>query len=514
MKAIILGTDFLKDSDGGLKIIETNSNVDVHNEIVPQLDWVAFKQFLVDNSISTLHFIYTATNLIANQQMLNDYDTSVPNVSIADKMEEIMGELSGSFTAYPLPKNSVTVPQIDDDANTLIIRTAYDITAVVDEEYTKDKVNFHRLISPKPYSPNIYYSSSVDTELNIDKLTELHTTIGDTPNYIVKTRLPHTDYNTYPKLYKIDSLEQLENLKESITTLEFIEEYQSNSNNIVNDKMSVIRSLDIMYGGTLSCLHLGSYTMSSLVKNQQWETVYDTNGLMEPSSRLLWMTKGMEDRFTNLSYIMDSDTPILYSDGTFVNPTQILENDTLKSIALPWVPLDEVGVGEIPAFLNNVNSGSFAEDLTTFTTGSANVVKLESSTNSSLMIQVTLENGIVYNDLAKSAMLVEEYDTLRTTFSYTNRFRVNDSIVFFDYNNNTLAKSKIVNLEIVYVDNITIYDIDVESNDIFLPLADSTLGLSFIQHNPPGFCASYCWYWECWNSACYGCSYCGGGTKV
>ena len=48
MKALILGTDFLKDSSGNLKIIETNTNVDVHNEITPELDWVTFKQFLID----------------------------------------------------------------------------------------------------------------------------------------------------------------------------------------------------------------------------------------------------------------------------------------------------------------------------------------------------------------------------------------------------------------------------------------------------------------------------------
>ena len=513
MKAIILGTDFLKDSDGNLKIIETNSNVDIHNQIVPELNWIGFKQFLIDNSISDLHLIYTTNNIIPNQLMLNDFDTSVPNVSISDKLEEIISELSGSFTAHPLPKNSVTVPQIDDSDTTLIIRTSYDISAIVDEEYTKDKVNFHRLIDSKPYSVNVYYNSTTDTTLNIDELTELHVTDGDTPNYIVKTRLPHTNYSIYPKIYKIDSLEKLQNLKESITDLEFIEEYQSNTNNIVNDKMSVIRSLDILYGGQLDCLHLGSYSMSSVIKHTEWETIYNSDGLMDTSSRLLWMTKGVDDKFTNLSYILDSDTPLLKNDGSVSYPTDILENDIVKTISLPWVPLNETGSGDVPAFIFNVNSGSFAYDLNTFTTGSTTVVKLESSTNSSLMIQVTLENGIVYNDLAKSAMMIEEYDTLRTTFSFTNSFRVNDSIVFFDYNNNTLTKSKITNLEIVYVDNITIYDVNVEEIDIFLPVADSDLGLSFIQHNPPGFCSSYCWYWECWRYECAGCSYCGGVNK-
>jgi hypothetical protein len=114
------------------------------------------------------------------------------------------------------------------------------------------------------------------------------------------------------------------------------------------------------------------------------------------------------------------------------------------------------------------------------------------------MIRVTLENGIVYEDLPTSVMYIEEHDTLRTTFSDTNTFRVNDSIVFYD-SNNTLIKSKITNLEIVYV-NRKVYDLNVEPSDIYLSLADSTLGLFFVQHNG---CSVYCY------GGCFPAGYCG-----
>jgi hypothetical protein len=123
----------------------------------------------------------------------------------------------------------------------------------------------------------------------------------------------------------------------------------------------------------------------------------------------------------------------------------------------------------------------------------------------SLMIKVTLENGMVYEDLPGSSMLIEEYDTLQTTFAYTNRFRINDSIVFFDYLNNTLIKSKITNLEVVYVIR-RIYDINVELNDLFLPVADESLGLTFIQHN--GTCFGWCGSWMCAVWCCSACYFC------
>jgi hypothetical protein len=253
MKALIIGTDFLKDSDGNLRIIETNTNVGIHNKMTPHFDWIGVKQFLIDNSISKLHFIYTEGGLIGNDELTHQFDTITPNVSLEDKLMEIMAEIGGTYESHPVAKNSITVPFIEDAEDTLIIRTSYDTTAIVDEEYTKDKVNFHRLISGQEYSTKIYYHSNTDTSLNVDNLTELHLTEGDAPNYVIKTRAPHTtDYINYPKFYKISTLENLESLKSSLTDLEFIEEYHLNDENFINNKIGAIRSLDILYGPTLS----------------------------------------------------------------------------------------------------------------------------------------------------------------------------------------------------------------------------------------------------------------------
>jgi hypothetical protein len=506
MKAVIIGTDLLKDSNGNLRIVETNTNIDVHNKIVPDLNWDSFKQLLIDNSINSLHLITTDGNLLPTEKD-GRFTTNLEDISLKDKMEEIMNDLNGSFNHHKVAFNSITVPYIEDGDNTLIIRTSYDTTAVVDEEYTKDKVNFHRLIKDKPYSPNVFYSSDLDPNLNIDQLADLHITTGDTPNYIVKTRYPGTNITVYPKFYKITSLEGLQSLKDSLAESEYMEEYHTHPDNIINEKMGVIRSLDILYGGALSCLHLGSYIMTSQIKHDEWPTEYDTSGMMTQSSRVLWMSK--TPNTLGNGYILDNDTKILNGEGGLVLPSEILENDSLKTLLLPWVPLDDTLTDGIANFIVGVNSSNFADDLAEFTTSSTNVEEIKGIQKECLMIKITLENGLEYEDLPGSTMIIEEFDTLRTTYALTNTFRINDSIVFYDYINDTLTKSKITNLEVVYV-NRTIFDINVEQSDVFLPVLDETLGLAFIQHNP---CYGFCGFFDCGTWYCNSCSWCGGGGR-
>jgi hypothetical protein len=286
-----------------------------------------------------------------------------------------------------------------------------------------------------------------------------------------------------------------------------MEEYHTHSDNIVNEKMGVIRSLDILYGGTLSCLHLGSYIMTSQVKHDEWPTEYDSNGLMSQSSRVLWMTKSPNT--LGEIYILDNDTKILNGEGDLVLPSQITINSTLKTLLLPWVPIDDELIDGIPNFIPGVNSNNFTDDLTVFTTSSTIVEEISGAQKECLMIKVTLENGLTYEDLPGSNMIIEEFDTLRTTYALTNTFRIDDSIVFYDYINDTLTKSKITNLEVVYV-NRMIFDINVEQSDVFLPVLDETLGLAFIQHNA---CYSWCSGGGCSWWSCNSCSYCGGGGE-
>jgi hypothetical protein len=165
MRAVIVGTDLIKDSDGNYRVLEINTNTDVHASITNDLDWDGFKNILTTSGINELHFIYAQNNILI------DIST---DVNIRDKFVEICDELSIQYFNYELDVDSISVPNIEDSFNKLIIRTAYDTTALVDDSYARDKVNFNKLISPKGFSTNYYYNSDIDSELNFDNLTDLH----------------------------------------------------------------------------------------------------------------------------------------------------------------------------------------------------------------------------------------------------------------------------------------------------------------------------------------------------
>ena len=63
MRALIIGTDFIKDIDGSFKAIETNTNIVMDVEIPQHIDSVAFTNFVLNNGIEEIHLIHTHTNL-------------------------------------------------------------------------------------------------------------------------------------------------------------------------------------------------------------------------------------------------------------------------------------------------------------------------------------------------------------------------------------------------------------------------------------------------------------------
>ena len=91
MRAVIVGTDLIKDSDGNYRVLEINTNTDVHTSITNDLDWDGFKNILTTSGINEVHFIYAENNI------LTELST---DVSIKDKFAEICNELSIQYFSF------------------------------------------------------------------------------------------------------------------------------------------------------------------------------------------------------------------------------------------------------------------------------------------------------------------------------------------------------------------------------------------------------------------------------
>lgn len=478
MRGAIIGTDLIRDSNGGYRVLEINTNTDIHASITEGLDWGGFKNLLTTNGIEELHFIYTSNNMLVETR----YD-----VSAKDKFITICEELGIQYFNYELSNDSITIPNIQDSPNKLILRTAYDSTAYVDDSFTKDKVNFNKLISDKEFATKYYYNSEIDLELNWDGLDTLHTSEGIAPNYIVKTRFPNTDYVLYPKLFKINTIEGLAELKSSLTHTEYLEEFYTNNLNLVNGKISVIRSLDIFYGGDLSTFNMGAYRMSSTIPFEVWPTEYDETNQMVRQSRPLWLTKFSSRR--SVEYFLDKDSRILASDGSLIGVDDIEENTTLKTINLNWIPdTPSADINSPDYFRAMITTGSYSNDVSTFSVGITNTVHSIGKQSDLLMIEVTTESGLKWDDMDTSLILIKLDDTDTTIMKYLNFCKVGDAIVFYNYSTNQLESQKIISLIPKFVSG-KIYDLNVETVDIFLPVVDEINSLTLIQHNS---CEFYC----------------------
>ena len=101
----------------------------------------------------------TSLNKIENEQDVYDFTelnnfinsngfTKLVYIGNSGKIKE---NLSSSFSNlefeyYRVLHGSITIPYVEDSETTLIIRSAYDTTALVDDTYCRDKVEFLKLI--------------------------------------------------------------------------------------------------------------------------------------------------------------------------------------------------------------------------------------------------------------------------------------------------------------------------------------------------------------------------------
>jgi hypothetical protein len=453
MKAVLLGTDYIKTSTGGFKIIETNTNIQVATDDVTKLDWSTLKSFIQSSNFTSVHLI--ASRLTTNFNVV--FENMVKN------------ELSLNYTFNETSTDSITVPYIEDNAETLILRLSYDTTAIIDDEYCKDMYNFLRAVKDLEYTPKTYVPNVVD---DFSELTEFSYN-ENTPNFIVKSRFPGYDKNTLPKLYKVTSLEQLNQLKSALETDEFLQEFIHCET--VNNKSNIIRGIDIIYGSDLSTISMGGFKVLHYVPENIWENTYSESGLLAKKDRAKYITyfRPTDARF---DYIFDVDQEVLMSDNTKKTFAELNENDMIKSISFSQLPLDET------SYDLDTWTGSHSDFLADFSPNQTTVVvKSTSPTVSDIFIKITLDDETTWDDLPRTQLLVKESATDVIRFKTVNNLEIGDVLELYSTETETIVNKTITGLEIIFKENQIVGSMDTEPIDLFLPLVANTYAI--IQHN-------------------------------
>jgi len=502
MKGTIIGSDLLE-FNNSVKLLEINTNTTIFNSAVDLLDYTVFFEMLVNNNINELHFIYNEHDAIG-------VDTDVTTFLFEERLKTKCTDNNITYFNYKVPKNSVTVPYIEDADNKFILRQAYDTTALVDETYCADKFEFFNLMKDSEYIPKTYISDG--TELSFDTFDTISNYTNGRPNLVKKDRYPNYDANLYPSLYKLTNGEQLDELKTSVNNTTFlVQEFIYDDTNIVNNKWNIIRSIDILYGSELNILNMGSYQTSVQVDIDFCEDAYESNGTqLTKKSRYKWVNK-TTSIVNEFNYHADGDSLILGADGTLLNLNSLHVGDSIQSI--DWTNSEGISPSDVDAEALRTPprrwNSTIAEANSTLTTLPTDIVKIESNLISQLFIKITLDDGTTWNELPHTSFFVETATSDDAYFDKLNTCVIGDKLIVYNKVTSQMETKTITGLDVVY-DEVTAYNIDVEPSDLFLVNLDSE---SFaIQHNfACGWCGWYpCGAYNCDNN-CPGCG--GGGQK-
>ena len=476
MRAVLTGTDFVKDIDGSYKIFEINTNIGLQCDVTRYVNDVDFKEFISSNGFTEIHLIYTKNNT----QILGDSETIdlEPNVNFHNNLNEdgspaqytinfdayVRTLCSGSsitYTESKLEDNSVTIPFVEDSETKLILRISYDTTALIDDTYAKDNWEFLKLMNDT--NPTIIPKTYInDTELGFDSIGTTLRDNGTHPNYCIKKRITPTDNNIYPILYKISTLEELTTLKSGLTIDEYVQEYILNLEDVWENKLSHYRSVDMIYGSELDSLNLWIMHNTN-ISDIQSDPIYDENNKVVISDTPMYKNKyNSKNKDIAVKLSADDTTKVLNVNDEVIFAKDLVVGDVVKTTSISAEGESTEWSSSLDTLLLNTTES------TTTLTGKQTIEYFGP------IVSLELENGLLFSDVPHAMIMgVSTIDGVEmTTFKPYIDFNIGDSVVIWDNQLNKLIKTTISNIEYSF-DSLNAYVLDFETFDTFLTLSES-----------------------------------------
>lgn len=484
MKATIIGSDLLQSNDS-VKFLEINTNTTIYNEGADLLDYNSLFTMLNENGITEFHFIWTE---------LDAYKPVTEQYRFKKIIEEKCTENGISFTEYTVPINSVTVPYIEDSNNKFILRQSFDTTALVDETYCADKFEFFSLMSESQYIPKTHFTSA---GLSLDTLDSVDFDTTTNPNLLIKNRYPSYDVMKYPELRRVTNISDFTTLKSEMESNYLAQEFIFSEDNLVENRYSIIRSIDIIYGSNLDVIHMGGYTQSTIIPMSftQDEFLSGTNKLNQ-KSRYKYITKELGNS-SPINYHTDDDSVILKLDGTLTDVDTIALGDYVRSIDYIDFNDNKASKFDEKIFTFGWDSNLVNDNETLIQTGTS-LQHMVSAAVDTIYIRITLSDGRTWTDSPSATYYIEESGSTSTRFEKVNKMYVGDKLVITDTSTNQLTAIEITGLEMEHAQK-TIYSLDFEPSDLFL--VDIGDGDFSVMHNscwcPWNYCGHWCNSWYC-----------------
>jgi|688.fasta_scaffold35961_3 hypothetical protein len=482
MRGVLVGTDYIQDTDGSFKILEINTNVGfVFSDCREYINEVAFDNFLIDNEITKITYLL-------NKELPGQYGDLDENNNVnygtlytfQDFLFDKCADKGISLHIEVISPRAITVPYIENSPNELILRQVYDTTALVDSTYAKDNFEFLKLMydTESTSIPKTYF---INGTLGFDTIGSDIRDNGVHPNFIIKERYPTTNYGIYPKVFKIDTIEELETLKTNLPENTLLQEYIVNTDNLVLGKQVTYRTIDVLYGDTLSILNLFQPFEQTNPCPLSVSVDYDDNNEIQYWERPVYLQKHQNSLIYNVLYHLDDNSFILKSDGTFVNGTTIQIDDDVKSANLYELPLTGVTTSW-SATTENVLTGS--------TIGFSKVKNISKYENVLIWVRrIELEDGIIFSDVPNSSIAVDNNGI--TKYKKYQFLEVGDGVVLYDMDTESFVIKNILNIKFQFTkQNVSTLDIEDIDNYMVVEEENNQPRFASVQSNA-GVCASF-----------------------
>jgi hypothetical protein len=461
MKGTLFSSDFVKDFDGNLRLLEFNTDTGFISSSLNYFDFTGFAEVLVNNSITKLHVVYKtiAANFV---DLLERYiQENVPEITSFDKT------LEEPSTIYPTT--------IVDSVDTFILRMAYDESAIFDSQYCSNTVELYKLFTDNNDTNSIsefFYNSEEFSNNNLP----VRFNTSNLPDFVAK---PYSSvYGNPLEFHKVGTdislgeteSERLENYLNSLEPGSSL--IQPFYNNPSDNRSKAIRCYSIIYGGNLDILTIASFETDALLDKPS-SIDFNQNVLKNIVNK-----KHYYELTTNYVKSTDGgvfqDEEIVKADDTVVAVQDAQIGDLFHSFTIPNSP-DSDDLNTIYAWSHD--GDSFPSGSEQVDTTLVNRTELDITYN--FINKITLEDGSTFR--LGPNLLVLVYDIELDKLRYCSVADVNPAEFKIPNINNELLSVVSNDVEILDGDYKS-YVLDMEETDTFF-INNGGVGIKLITHN-------------------------------
>jgi len=465
MKGTLFSADFVKDSNGNLRLLELNTDTGFIDQELVNFNFNEFLTVLSSNNLTTLDIIYKPyLHIDFVNKLIEEVNTNLPSVTTVNLHDENI--------------NSIYPTSVMDNGDNFILRIAYDESAIFDSTYCKNRLNVYNLFTENSITDNCvayYHSSSLGTfntlvkeinDSNIPDVTMKDINESFNPIDFFKLSGTGTSEEKWDNFIAANSSDD-----------KLIEQYHFHSSTPDSDgHMTSIRYFGLVYGPNLDVISLHTYKISAIfelpstidfdpdtnkVQDQHYYE-YTTNFVKSDSGGIL------------------SKHEVLMDDDSWSEISQVQVGETIKSYYVSGSPQSE---SDLNSLTWNYDGGQFP--IGSYITTSDVIFKDVQTMKYGAMMEMVVDSDSLFSGINKKYLVFDSL-TNKSSFKFISEINaVTDSLYDLDGN---LIQVDELNFYVSTDKNLTFVEIDVEDTDTYI-INGSTAFHSLVSHNSPCFVA-------------------------